>query len=90
MKFKPQFNPQFFSNSLQARLRPAAGEPEPESPILPDAEFASGLRVGEPLAKSNLSLENSQSLSIETDSPQMPAPGAWLADLLQQRKELKS
>lgn len=89
MRFQPKFNSQFFSRSLQERL-----QQEARRDLLPAADFRSGLRVGgemwEPDSKSDMDAENAASDEISEDSPQMPEPGFWLADLLQQRKEMKS
>ena len=89
MRFQPKFDSQFFSRSLQERVQQEARSDSP-----PAAEFSSGLRVGGemwlPVSQSDTDLENAAPNEIPEDSPQMPEPGPWLADLLQQRKEMKS
>ena len=89
MKFQPKFDNQFFSSSLQGGLRPEAGQSAPGALIPPAAEFASGLRVGP-----EFEVIQAGTMTVPTtiaESPQqVPEPGVWLAELLQQRKELKS
>lgn len=89
MRFQPKFDSQFFSRSLQERL-----QQDSRRDVAPAEEFRSGLRVGgemwEPDSKSDMDAENVAPDEISEDSPRMPEPGPWLADLLQQRKEMKS
>lgn len=89
MKFQPKFDSQFFGRSLQERLQQDA-----RRDIAPAEEFRSGLRVGgemwQPDSKPDREAESVAHSEISQDSPQMPEPGPWLADLLQQRKDMKS